>query len=146
MEHELDDTDWKIVNNLRAENLTNSALAARLGLSEGAVRQRIKRLKDSEIIRVRALINPDSLARQQLATIAVNLRESRLLETKAREISKLDAVLSVSIMSGQYDLMVEILVDSNKGLVQFLTETLAQVDGISKTESFLMLKNFNKFV
>jgi len=31
-------------------------------------------------------------------------------------------------------------------LVKFLTEVLAQVDGIAKTESFLMLKNYNKYV
>jgi len=145
-ERDLDELDWSIVNELRKEELTNSALAERLAISEGTVRQRVKRLKDAGILRVRALINPDVLARQQLASIAVMIGESRLLDQKAREISGLENVLSVSIMSGQYDLMVEVLVDSNRGLVKFLTETLPRVDGIVKTESFLMLKSYNKFV
>ena len=37
----------------------------------------------------------------QLAMIAVTVAESRLLETKAQEIADLDAVLSVSIVSGR---------------------------------------------
>lgn len=143
---ELDEIDSKIVARLRIENISNSALAEELGLSEGAIRQRIKRLKESGILKVKALINPDSLANQQLAVIAVSVRESRLLDTKAAEIAAIDSVLSVSIVSGRYDMIVEVLVDSNHGLVDFLTETLAQIDGITKTESFLMLKNYKKYV
>jgi Lrp/AsnC family transcriptional regulator, regulator for asnA, asnC and gidA len=143
---ELDELDKEIVARLRVENINNSALAEELGISEGAVRQRIKKLKESGVLKVRALINPDSLVRQQLATIAITITESRHLDAKAQEIAALENVLSASITSGQYDLMVEVLVDSNRGLVHFLTEILAQVDGIAKTESFLMLKNYNKYV
>lgn len=143
---ELDELDRSIVSRLRSENIPNSTLADELGISEGTIRQRIKKLKDNGVLKIRALINPDTLVKQQLATIAVNVNESRLLDTKAQEIAQLDNVLSVSITSGRYDLIVELLVDSNHGLVTFLTETLAAVKGIAKTESFLMLKSYNKFV
>ncbi|MGC9311502.1 MAG: Lrp/AsnC family transcriptional regulator [Sediminispirochaetaceae bacterium] len=143
---ELDELDTRIIARLRVENMNNSALAQELGLSEGTVRQRIKRLKESGILKIKALINPDSLANQQLTMIAVSIKESRLLDAKAREISELDGVLSVSVVSGRYDLIVEALVDSNHGLVEFLTEDLAKIDGVSKTESFLMLKNYSKYV
>ncbi len=143
---ELDDLDSKIVARLRVENINNSALAEELGLSEGTIRQRIKRLKDSGVLKIRAVINPDSLVRQQLAMVAVNVTESRQLDAKAQEIADLANVLSVSITSGQYDLMVEVLVDSNHGLVEFLTEDLAAINGIARTESFLMLKNYHKYV
>ncbi len=145
-EKELDELDWSIVNEMRREELTNNALAERLGVSEGTVRQRLKRLKDANVLRFRAQINPDALARQQLAVIAVSIAESRLLDEKARQIAALENVLSVSIMSGQYDLMAEILVDSNRGLVRFLTETLPAVEGIVRTKSFLALRSYNKFV
>ena len=109
-------------------------------------RRRIQRLKDAGILQVRALINPDMLEQQQLAVIGVSVTESRLLETKGREISGLPCVLSVSLVSGRYDLIAEVLVDSNHGLIKFLTESLSNVEGISKTESFLMLKSYHKFV
>ena len=143
---ELDELDSKIVARLRVENINNSALAEELDLSEGTVRQRIKKLKESGVLKIRAVINPDSLVRQQLAMVAVNITESKLLDTKAEEIAALENVLSVSITSGHYDLMAEVLVDSNHGLVEFLTVSLAGVSGIAKTESFLMLRNYNKYV
>lgn len=141
-----DETDWKIIEILRKDQVPNNSIARELGVSEGMVRQRIKRLKESGILKVRALINPDTLENQELALIAINVSESKLLEEKAKEISSLENVLSVSIASGRYDIIAEVLVSSNHGLVKFLTEELSSISGISKTESFLMLKSFNRFV
>ena len=141
-----DQTDWKIIEILRKNHVPNNAIAKELGVSEGMVRQRIKRLKEAGILTVRAQINPDILADQQLAVIAVNVAESMMLEKKAEEIAALENVLSVSIASGRYDLFVEVLVSSNHGLVEFLTEGLSSVKHITSTESFLMLKSFGKYV
>lgn len=141
-----DEVDWKIINTLRDTHQNNNAIARQLGISEGTVRQRLKRLKDAGIVKIRALINPEVLENQQLATIAVNVAESSLLESKAQEIAALPNVLDVSITSGRYDLFVQVLVDSNHGLVRFLTEELSAVKNVTSTESFLMLKSYCKFV
>jgi len=142
----LDEIDWKIIDILKEGDQPNNTIAKELDISEGTVRTRIKKLKDSGIMEVRALINPDALENQQLALIAMGIAESRLLESKAKEVAGLENVLSVSIVSGRYDLIAEVLVDSNKGLVKFLTEELSRIKGITRTESFLLLKNFGKFV
>lgn len=141
-----DDTDWKIIDILRRGYVPNSVIAAELGVSEGMVRQRIKRMKEANILTIRALINPEVLEKQQIAMVAVTVKESKYLDAKAREISVLDNVLHVSIISGQYDILIEVMVSSNRGLVRFLTETLSRVDGISTTQSFIMLKSYNKYV
>ena len=62
------------------------------------------------------------------------------------KMSALDQVQSVSLLAGQYDLMIEVLVDSNKGLMTFITEELSKIDGLAKTETYLTLKSYNKFV
>lgn len=141
-----DETDWKIIDILRKGYVPNNTIARKLNISEGTVRVRLKKLKDSGIMEIRALINPDALENQQLALVAMSVAESRLLESKAKEVSALENVLSVSIVSGRYDLIAEVLVDSNRGLVQFLTGQLSKVKGIVHSESFLMLKNYHKFV
>ncbi|MGA2615230.1 MAG: Lrp/AsnC ligand binding domain-containing protein [Spirochaetia bacterium] len=61
-------------------------------------------------------------------------------------MARLENVLSVSIASGRYDLIAEVLLDSNRGLVRFLTEELSTIEGILASESFIMLKNYNKYV
>lgn len=141
-----DETDWKIIELVRAGTVSNSAIAKHLQISEGTVRQRIKRMKDAGVLSFRGLIDPDVLVNRQLTLIGASITESRLLDTKAREISELENVLSVSITSGRFDLIIEVLVDSNHGLVDFLIRELSTVEGISKTESFLLLKTFSKFV
>ncbi len=138
--------DWKIIDILRKGNESNNALARCLDISEGTVRQRIKRLKEAGILEIKGLINPEILDNQQLAMIAITLSDSNMLEKKAEELSALDNVLNVSITTGQYDLFAEVLINSNRGLVEFLTRELPLVKGIVKTESFLMLKSIHKFV
>jgi Lrp/AsnC family transcriptional regulator for asnA, asnC and gidA len=141
-----DDTDWAIIRILQAGYVPNNTIARELGISEGTVRLRLKKLKDAGILEVKALINPDVLANKQLALIAMRVSEARLLEHKAQEVAALENVLSVSISSGRFDLMAEVLVDSNRGLVRFLTEQLSTVDGVLSSESFLILKSYGKFV
>ena len=143
---DLDETDWSIIRILRTGWAPNNAVARELGISEGTVRARLKKLREAGVLEIRALINPDVLANKQLAAIAVRVAESRLLEQKAEEVSRLPNVLSVSIASGRYDLIAEVLVDSNQGLVRFLTEELSAVEGVVSAESFLMLKSWRKFV
>ncbi len=141
-----DDTDWKIINILRAADVPNNAIAKELGVSEGTIRLRLKKLKDAGLMEVKALINPEVFENKQLALIAMRVAESRFLEQKAEQVAALDNVLSVSITSGRYDLIAEVLVDSNRGLVHFLTEELPAVEGVLSSETFLMLKSYHKFV
>ena len=141
-----DETDWKIISILKEGYVPNNTIARRLGVSEGTVRARLKRLKEAGILQIRALINPDVLENQQLVIVAIRVAESKLLERKAEELSRLPNVLSVSIASGRYDLITEVLLDSNRGLVRFLTEELSTIEGILASESFIMLKSYNKYV
>jgi Lrp/AsnC family transcriptional regulator for asnA, asnC and gidA len=141
-----DEVDWDIIKTLQKGYVPNNTIARKLSISEGTVRLRLKKLKEAGIVEVKALINPDALENKLLVLVAMRLVESRLLEAKAEEVARLANVLSVSIVSGHYDLIAEVLVDSNHGLVKFLTEQLAAVEGINYSESFLTLKNYNKFV
>jgi len=141
-----DKLDWKIINILSKKHIPNSAIAQKLSVSEGTVRQRLKKLQNNGVLKIRALRDPNTLENQQLAVIAATLMEAKLLDRKAKEISKLTNVISVSVVSGRYDILIEVLVESNKGLVNFLTEKLSAIEGISKTETFLILKSYQKWL
>ena len=84
-----DQTDWKIISILKESYVPNNTIARRLGVSEGTVRARLKRLKEAGILQIRALINPDVLENQQLVIVAIRVAESKLLERKAEELSRL---------------------------------------------------------
>ena len=141
-----DTLDWKIINILSKKYMPNSTVAKKLGVTEGTIRQRLKRLQNGSVLKIRALRDPNILENQQLAIVAATLMEAKYLDQKAREISALENVLSVSIVSGRYDFLIEVLAKSNKGLVSFLTKKLSTIEGISKTETFVVLKSYEKWV
>ena len=141
-----DPLDWKIINILSQKYVPNSTVAKKLSVTEGTIRQRLKRLQNGGVLKIRALRDPSILENQQMAIIAATLMEAKHLDKKAQEISELENVLSVSIVSGRYDFLIEVLVESNRGLVSFLTERLSTIGGISKTETFVILKSYEKWV
>jgi Lrp/AsnC family transcriptional regulator, regulator for asnA, asnC and gidA len=145
--HELDEIDRGIVAALRADGRTNnSVIAARLGIAEGTVRQRMRKLTEAGVVRISALVNPEIISEHQLCMVGLKLSESKRLESSAAEISQLPEVRSVAIVTGRYDLLAEVLVDSNHGLIRFLSESLAKVAGIESTETFLLLKTYDKWI
>jgi Lrp/AsnC family transcriptional regulator, regulator for asnA, asnC and gidA len=78
--------------------------------------------------------------------LGIKVDESSQLETRALAVSHLAEVRSVAIVTGRYDLLVEVLVSSNQGLIQFLSESLAAVPGITSSETFLLLKTYDKWI
>ncbi|MET0387464.1 MAG: Lrp/AsnC family transcriptional regulator, partial [Polyangiales bacterium] len=144
--HELDAVDRGIVEALRADGrANNSAIAAQLGIAEGTVRQRVRKLTETGVVKISALLNPEIISEHQLCMIGVKVAESKRLEASAEAVSQLPEVRSVAIVTGRYDLMVEVLVDSNHGLIRFLSESLASVVGIESSETFLLLKTYDKW-
>lgn len=144
---ELDALDRGIIEALRKDGrVSNSAIAAELGVAEGTVRLRIKKLLDTGVFRVAGLLDPEFLPDHQLCVIGLKVDESRHLEQRAHDVSALPEVRSVAIVTGRYDLLVEVLVSSNQGLIRFLSESLAEVPGIQSSETFLLLKTYDKWV
>ena len=146
MNYTPDSTDWAIMDLLVKQHLSNNEVARQLDISEGTVRRRIKQLDAAGIMRTRALLDPNMLDNKQLVLVLANVAEASTLSETAIKINALENVLSVSLVSGQFDLFIEVLVDSNRGLVDFLAGDLASIKGISKTETSLVLKSHGKYI
>ena len=143
----LDDLDNGLIAILaRDARTSNKEIAARLGVSEGTVRNRVRRLTEGGVLRLSGLVDPDKDQTTQLVLLGVNLAATSELQRKALEISKLDGVQSVAITTGRYDLFVEVLVDVKHGLIDFLADGLSKIDGVVSTESFVVMKSFDKWI
>ncbi len=130
----------------RDGRITNKEIAALLKVSEGTVGNRIRKLTESGLLRVAGLIAPDNAPAMQLLLLGITIASSRELTRTAEAISRLNGVQAVHITAGRYDIMAEVWVDAKGGLIHFLSKTLAAVDGIASTESFLIMKSFNKWI
>lgn len=143
----IDELDRRIVALLNRDGRTgHKTIAAKLQVSEGTVRNRLRKLDSEGALRVTGQINPDDAPSKQLIMLGIRIASSRDLAKKAAEIARLENVLSAHITAGRYDILAEVWVDAKGGLIHFLGQTLAKIEGISSTESFLVMKSFNKWI
>jgi len=140
-----DGTDWAIIELLQQDGrLSNRAIAQRIGISEGTVRNRIRKLKDLGLVRVTVLLNLFEDPQAVSAYVMVKL-STRDLIGAAEAFSRLPGVASVSAVAGQYDLIAEVLASSKTGLIEFVTRRLAAVPEVQAAETMIILKSFNKW-
>ena len=143
----IDNIDKKIINILgKHGRINNKNIASQLFVSEGTIRNRIRKLTESGVLTVSGLINPNTVDDKQLVFLGIRISSSKDLEKKAEEVSELYRVQSACITSGRYDIMIEVWVDLKYGLIDFLSKQLTSIDGIDSTESFVVLKSYNKLV
>ena len=144
---DLDELDHGIMEELRCDGrASNSAIAQKLGVAEGTVRQRTKKLFESGVFRVVGMANPEIMPEYQVCVIGLCVDESRELKNRAEAVGQLPEVRSVAIVTGRYDLLCEVVVPSNKGLISFLSKSLATVPGIASSETFLLLETIDKWI
>lgn len=134
----LDEIDSRIIEALQ-ENGRESfrRIAASLGVSEATVRARYARLCADDIIQVTAVTNPLGLGFE--AQAMVGIRTAGPPEPVAEEIARWDEAGYVVITAGQFDLLVEIVCEDRRQLLE-LTSRIRGVHGVTSTESFLYLE------
>ncbi|MCM8527880.1 MAG: Lrp/AsnC family transcriptional regulator [Lentisphaeraceae bacterium] len=141
---QLNQLDWEIIGELQKNGREpNSTIAKKLNVTEGTIRQRVKKLLEAGVLRVSGQLNPEFLEGHQMILMGVNIKESSQLEKTFDALSNLDEVHSVAITSGRYDLFIQVIVSNNLGVVNFLTKSMSKIGGISQTETFVLLKTKN---
>jgi len=142
----LDDLDFKIIRELQENGRRPyKEIAKRLKVSDGTIRLRTKKLIEEGLIKIKALINPFKFEHRICALVGINLERRGHVE-KMKQISQLKGVTSVMNATGKYDLFVELFLESQKELMEFLVNEISKVDGIQSTETFVFLDGINKLV
>jgi Lrp/AsnC family transcriptional regulator for asnA, asnC and gidA len=136
----LDNIDRAIIAALRKDGRAAfSQIAEQLNVSPGMIRLRYNRLAELGYLKVVAVTNPLMMGKRTMAMIGVRTHGRKILEV-ASQLTAFDEVVYVVVVSGRYDLMIEVFCRDHEDLLNFLTEKLAKVDGVRETESFMHLK------
>ena len=135
----MDNLDSKIVGILQKDGrASNAGIAREVGVSEGTVRRRLKRLVDAQLINVVALIDPSRLGYSFEAIVGIQVDPDKIDES-SETISELDGVSWVVVTTGAYDIFAWITVESAEVLGNFLRDKLGSVNGVRRTETFVNL-------
>jgi len=135
----LDDTAKAIIRELQVDGRKSyAAIGKAVGLSEAAVRQRVQRLTDAGVMQVVAVTDPLELGFARQAMIGIKAEGA--LEPIADKLSAMDEIEYVVITAGSFDLLAEVLCESDEHLLRVLSDRIRQIDGVKVTETFVYLK------
>jgi Lrp/AsnC family transcriptional regulator for asnA, asnC and gidA len=135
----LDDISKAIIAELQLDGRRSyAAIGKAVGLSEAAVRQRVQRLTEAGVMQVVAVTDPLELGFDRQAMIGIKAEGA--LEPIADQLAKMDEVEYVVITAGSFDLLAEVLCESDEHLLQVLSERVRQIEGVKATETFVYLK------
>jgi Lrp/AsnC family transcriptional regulator for asnA, asnC and gidA len=135
----LDDVSRAIIEQLQQDGRRSYArIASAVGLSEAAVRQRVQRLLDAGVMQIVAVTDPLQVGFPRQAMIGVNCEGD--VEAVAEKIADMSEVDYVVITAGSYDLLVEVVAESDDHLLELISLKIRNIPNVESTETFMYLK------
>ena len=143
----IDSTSLAIIKHLRDGRKPYSVIAEELAITENTVRSRVNKLLSEGVLEISGLVNPDALPGHQMILAALKMSTVEL-GVKAEEFSKLRGVISVSVVTGRYDLLAYVLLhpDADFSLLDFFSKELSKIDKIQDIETFVVYEGLDLLV
>jgi Lrp/AsnC family transcriptional regulator, regulator for asnA, asnC and gidA len=135
----LDDVDKRLIEALQRDGrLPYTQLGQEVGLSEAAVRQRVRRLVDTGVTQIVAVTDPMTLGFRRMAMVGIRV-DGDTRET-AEAVAALPQINYLVIVAGSYDLLVEVVCEDDDDLLDLLNGELRRIPGVRSTETFTYLR------
>ena len=138
MGRELDRLDRAIVEKLSPDaRISNRQIAEDLGVTEGTVRARIKRMEEQKQLRISAVTNIDRFRDATLAYIWIEVERSDQTRAIAETLAKVPELGFVGVMLGRSDILAITMVKNTEHLASFVHNNISSIAGVRRTESSL---------
>jgi DNA-binding Lrp family transcriptional regulator len=136
----LDEIDKQIIRALKADGRAGyNDIGKQVGLTEGAVRKRIKTLTDSGVIRKFTVKVGLVEGAEAITLLATNPScPTQEVSNKIREISGVETLYEVT---GEYDIVV-VISGLSVAEVNECIEKIRRVEGIMKTNTMIVLRSW----
>jgi Lrp/AsnC family transcriptional regulator for asnA, asnC and gidA len=138
----LDKTNLTIIKHLRNGRKSYKKIAQDLCVSENTVRTRVQKLIDEGVLEISGLVNPEIIDGHRVVMVGVKLQSMDLVK-KGQEFSNLRGVVSVSVVTGRFDLILMVFLKSGFGLLEFYTEEVSKIQDVQSVETFVVYKSYN---
>lgn len=137
---QVDDLDLQLIELLsRDARVSNRKVASELGVTEGTVRGRIKRLQQDGLIAFTAITSFGMAQKSRLAFISIEAEVDRVREI-AQEISELPMINAVMVTFGQFNILAMCLFDELDLLVETASDRILDIRGVHHVETSIAVK------
>jgi Lrp/AsnC family transcriptional regulator for asnA, asnC and gidA len=138
----IDKTNLAIIKHLRNGRKSYQKIARDLAVSENTVRTRVQKLIEEGILDIKGVVNPESMDGHRVVIVGIKLQSMDLVN-KGKEFSNLKGVVSVSVVTGRFDLIIVVLLKTGFGLLEFYTEEVSRIKEVQSVETFVVYKSYN---
>jgi len=139
MRDNIDEVDSKIIHLLKKNGrMPNTELAKILKVSETAVRKRLKRLFENEMIQIVAVVNHLKIGYEVEGNIKIKI-DTIKTEQVIQELEAIDALWYIALLTGGADFDVEFSVKS-QGDLKDLLAAINKIDGVINVEPSFRLQ------
>ena len=123
-------------------------VARACNVSGAAIHQRIQKLTNIGVITgSKFSIEPKKIGYKTCAYMGIFLDKASLYNTVVTELKKIPEITQCHITTGNYSVFIKIYAKDNEHLKTILTDKIALIPGISRTETFISLEiGFNRSV
>lgn len=121
--------------------VSNREIARRLDISEGSVRQRLKKMYDAKELRVGVVRNPYRLAVSAVAMIRI-ATQPRQSQKIADALSALTETSFVGRVTGEFDLWALVQAQDQAGIAKICDDFLAGFEGVLQVRVVPIVTNF----
>jgi len=130
--HDLDDIDRALLALLAADGRASyAALAPQVGLSAPAVRSRVQRLVDADVLQVVGVSDPAALGFPVQAMVAISTHGD--VRAVADAVGALPQVIYLVLTSGEHDLLAEVVARTPEQLLAVVNDQIRAVPGVDST-------------
>ncbi|MFZ4583970.1 MAG: Lrp/AsnC family transcriptional regulator [Acidimicrobiia bacterium] len=135
----VDAIDKQLIESLQQDGRrAYTKLAKDVGLSEAAVRARVQRLIESDVIQVVAVTNPLLLGFRRMAMIGICIEgDTRPVAEKIMSFPEVEYLVSTS---GSFDLLAEVVCENDDHLFELLNDKIRAISTVRSTETFSYLR------
>ena len=138
----MDRLDYEILSVLQQDGRRSfTEIGKKVGVSEGTIRKRITRLVDEGVVRIIGLVDPHLVGFDAPAMIQISVSPPHL-EEAAQAIAQFPEVSYLLMVSGEFDLIVEVRCRNREHLASFIRDQLQKVTGVQRTVSSLVLHTY----
>ncbi len=115
-------------------------IARSIGISGAAIHQRLRKLESAGLLTgSKFIINPRVLGYTTMAYIGIFLDKAMSNPMAVKELEKIPEVLECHYTTGNWSILIKVLCRDNEHLMQVLNKKIQQIEGVSRTETFISL-------
>jgi Lrp/AsnC family transcriptional regulator for asnA, asnC and gidA len=115
-------------------------IARNIGISGAAIHQRLRKLEASGLLAgSKFIINPKALGYTTMAYIGVFLDKAMSNPRAVAALEKIPEVLECHYTTGNWSILIKVLCKDNEHLMHLLNKKIQQIEGVSRTETFISL-------